>query len=351
MGGSDSPEGVLGPLKKLRKDAGVLIGLGNFDRFVQFIALAAALQVAAKWMLADREGTAHTLRALVDGASLLFFGLGLVYVAIGFVISPNAAASDRRMVLDGLFSGVLAGVCAAVIGGIPYYAFNIQMCPTSDNVVKFMRLLPNCLLLGSVMGVLFGRYPPFARAVPPAPRRGRAAGVAVDETRVGDFVTAVVSLGLLLAFLVWFDNAPTSLLGAEIAGNKQGNILCWQFVCLVGVFAVAYLAITQWKAGWNADAATPAPARLCGAVSRGLLVVGGSGLVLGLLFGNADIDVSDRSGAADACSHAYWANTTYLTAAFRILALAVWLTAVLYVGFRRSTPGVDGVVGRVCRRG
>ena len=45
MGGSDSPEGVLGPLKKLRKDAGVLIGLGNFDRFVQFIALAAGCAV------------------------------------------------------------------------------------------------------------------------------------------------------------------------------------------------------------------------------------------------------------------------------------------------------------------
>ncbi len=272
------------------------------------------------------------------------FGLAMITFFIGLARRPESPRS-----FEGLLAGLAAGVIAAFIGGTAYYGVDPQQCATNDASWKLVRLLVACPPMGGLLGWIIGLTLPLA-SVRPKPIAARTPiGGSPSEVQAEWVVWLLGSLGALIGMLFFYVSLWTNLNGyTGFLGPDQSNIIFWQYLVIIGCFAVAFVTVVVryfgWApapalAAWPRERRRPILATACWAIA--------SGVVLWLVFPSVDIATRDAAHAVAArCRLIAYGVSTGADVTLRIMVLFAWLWSTIALGL------IDGLafIGHVVMR-
>jgi len=166
---------VLDTLKKYNDSAATIIGQYGLNRFKAFLSASAIFGAGSK-------SASPPLSTALEWIAVILFSISFIYLMVGFFLHFSGPSEER--VVEGLIAGAIAGMCACVFGGAIYYGFNFQDCYTTNSVIKFIRLFPNCVFIGSILGCFFGSFPP----IPASEKPVTSSGGTPQETRIADLI-------------------------------------------------------------------------------------------------------------------------------------------------------------------
>jgi len=252
--------------------------LGKRAAYALLIIMTVGVLLAGSRQVWDKAGPT------VDTALLLCFVFGFIVTGYGIFTNQNIAGLG---VQKGFPTGLIAGVLAALTGGIFYYAFNQGACCNPAPAVKVLRLLAASVPLGAVLGAVMG----WLRPSGPAPMVPAA-----DSSP--DFLSFVVGFFVLLILCVVsffvFDNMR---LLVHDTRYPQGLIRFWHVSLLIISFTIIYVGLIIYLYG-RADEKTDQTIRGAQAISSMLAALICAAIIFTpaiVLFGTTDFEQRDNA--------------------------------------------------------
>jgi hypothetical protein len=234
-------------------------------------------------------GSRHVLKNAgpeVDTALLLCFVFGFIVTGYGIFTNQNIAGLGLQ---KGFPTGLIAGVLAALTGGIFYYASKGSCC-NPEPATKILRILSASVPLGAVLGALMGWLRPSgpASVAPAAPAAGSSP----------DFLSFVVGFFVLLVLCVIsyfiFDNMRLLVHDTQY---PQGLIRFWHVSLIIISFTIIYVGLTIYLYG-RADEKTDQTIRRAQTISSVIAALICAAVIFTpatLIFGTTDFEQRDNA--------------------------------------------------------